>query len=197
MNAPLCPRNSIVAFRHERAMPKSPQGFALVVALLLLVALSMVGIAALRNVTLQEKMAGNLYFRTLAFQESEGAMRATVARMTKNVGPSASVAAAPDSTDADWRPRIATGSDRSFWTTASNWSGTSSRTAAGTSASGLTINSVTDDLDVGAENWGCQVNVNKAVGCNVRFTRMTTRALDPLTGASVITQQHWAFPADK
>jgi len=50
------------------------QGVALVVALVLLVVVTLVGLAAIRGVGLQEKMAGNTFDRAQAFQVAEGAL---------------------------------------------------------------------------------------------------------------------------
>ena len=52
------------------------RGIALVVALLLLVVISLVGLAAMRGTIMQQKMSSNMYDRQLAFQSAEAAMRA-------------------------------------------------------------------------------------------------------------------------
>lgn len=54
-------------------------GIALVLALLLLVVLSMIGIAGIRGTIMQQKMASNQYDRELAFQSAEAALRAATA----------------------------------------------------------------------------------------------------------------------
>lgn len=56
---------------HPRARQ---QGVALVVALVLLVVVTLVGLAAIRGTSLQEKMAGNMVDRAQAFQLTEGAI---------------------------------------------------------------------------------------------------------------------------
>lgn len=55
--------------RHQR-------GAALIISLILLVLITMVGVASLRNVVLEEKMASNFYDRSLAFQSAEAGLRA-------------------------------------------------------------------------------------------------------------------------
>lgn len=50
------------------------RGVALVVSLVLLVVVTLVGLAAIRGVGLQEKMAGNTFDRAQAFQVAEGAL---------------------------------------------------------------------------------------------------------------------------
>lgn len=56
---------------------KSHQGgVALIVSLILLVIMTLLGLAAIRHVTLEERMATNSYDRSLAFQATESALRA-------------------------------------------------------------------------------------------------------------------------
>lgn len=56
--------------------PKSERGAALIISLILLVLITLVGVASLRNVVLEEKMAANYYDRSLAFQSAEAGLRA-------------------------------------------------------------------------------------------------------------------------
>jgi type IV pilus assembly protein PilX len=51
-------------------------GAALIVALVLLVLVTLLGVAGLRTVSLEEKMAGGTYDRSIAFQAAEAALRA-------------------------------------------------------------------------------------------------------------------------
>jgi type IV pilus assembly protein PilX len=181
------------AYCHHRNIPALMSGgFALVVVLLLMVALSLVGLASLRNTALQEKMAGNLYFRTLAFQEAEGALRSTVAKVDSKIGLLTGTPVAPDSSDNDWKTFISTGSNNEYWGTTSSWTATGSRT----NSSALTVNATTEQLMLGNQLPSCELKLG-ASACQVVFTRMTTRALDPVTGAAVIVQQHWSFPIAK
>jgi type IV pilus assembly protein PilX len=55
--------------------PSTQTGAALIVALVLLVIVTLLGLAGLRNVTLEEKMAGAAYDRSIAFQAAEAALR--------------------------------------------------------------------------------------------------------------------------
>ncbi len=59
-------------------MPNAPhhqRGAVLIVALIMLLLLTIIGISSMRGTTLQERMAGNLRDDSLAFQASEAAMR--------------------------------------------------------------------------------------------------------------------------
>lgn len=51
------------------------RGFSLVVVLILLIVMSVLGIAVLRSSAMQERMSGNLRDRSLAFQAAETALR--------------------------------------------------------------------------------------------------------------------------
>jgi type IV pilus assembly protein PilX len=81
------------------------QGVALVVALVLLVVVTLVGLAAIRGTSLQEKMAGNMVDRAQAFQLTEGAVdlaARTVVLATP--GPSPTTYNAPGVTDCSAGP---------------------------------------------------------------------------------------------
>lgn len=54
---------------------KTQRGVALIVSLILLIIITVIGLAAIRNTTLQEKMASNLQDRQIALQNSEAALR--------------------------------------------------------------------------------------------------------------------------
>lgn len=63
-------------FEFERAARRSTQrGAALVIGLIMLLVLTLIGVTAMSNVTLQEKMAGALMDRNRAFQAAEMALR--------------------------------------------------------------------------------------------------------------------------
>lgn len=64
--------------RHGRAgyaTPARQGGVALVVALVLLLIISLLGIAAVRSTIMQQKMASNQYDRSVGFQSAEAALR--------------------------------------------------------------------------------------------------------------------------
>lgn len=51
------------------------RGVALIVALILLVVMTLLGLGAMRSVTLEEKMASNTFDRSLSFQAAEATLR--------------------------------------------------------------------------------------------------------------------------
>jgi len=72
----------------SRGGPASPQqrGIALVVALILLVVITLVGMAAVRGTIMQQRMTANEYDREIGFQNAEAAMRAAAALVAANPG---------------------------------------------------------------------------------------------------------------
>ncbi|MFN3882280.1 MAG: PilX N-terminal domain-containing pilus assembly protein [Nitrincola lacisaponensis] len=56
--------------------PDKQQGVALVVAMIMLVVATIIGLSSIRSTTLQERMTANLYDRSVAFQNAETALRA-------------------------------------------------------------------------------------------------------------------------
>ena len=58
----------------------------MVVALLLLIVITLVGLAAVRGTIMQQRMASNQFDRQIAFQSAEAAMRAAQARVASNPG---------------------------------------------------------------------------------------------------------------
>ena len=61
-------RSGPARIRHQR-------GASLVVVLILLLVMTLLGLAILRGTLLEERMTANLYDRSLAFQSAEGALR--------------------------------------------------------------------------------------------------------------------------
>lgn len=59
----------------HRPHGREERGVALIIALIMLVLMTLVGIAAIRGVTLEERMAGNTLDRSLSFQAAEDALR--------------------------------------------------------------------------------------------------------------------------
>ena len=55
--------------------PANQRGVALVVALILLIVITLVGLAAVRGTIMQQKMTANFYDREIAFQATEAALR--------------------------------------------------------------------------------------------------------------------------
>ena len=108
------------AIRSVRARHGVQRGVALVVALILLVVATLIGLASSRGTMLQERMSSNSYDRSLAFQRSEAALRAAEEAITADgnivnlAGVDCSAAGCPavpanafTGTDANWRDVVA------------------------------------------------------------------------------------------
>lgn len=63
------------------------RGAALIVALVILVALTLVGVTSMQTTTLQERMSGNVRDRNVAFQAAESALRNAELRVSNFVNP--------------------------------------------------------------------------------------------------------------
>lgn len=60
------------------------QGVALIIALVLLVIMTLLGLSAMRSVSLEEKMSGQTYDRSISFQATEAALREAEAWVSTN-----------------------------------------------------------------------------------------------------------------
>jgi Tfp pilus assembly protein PilX len=179
--------NSILAGTRRLAHSQNSRGFALIVALLLMVALAFIGVSALRNVTLQEKMAGNLYYRTIALHESEAGMRFARQRIESDWLQDTIPAGNSEETLGTWGAVVGTPS-LSFFSKAANWS------------SATTINSLLSSRPVDAqftvEQFAPPRDILCGSGqqCNFLYVRSSARAVDTLTGAAVVTQEWAKYP---
>lgn len=54
------------------------QGVSLLVAMVILILVSLLGVTALKNASVEEKMSANLYQKNLTFQASESAVESTI-----------------------------------------------------------------------------------------------------------------------
>lgn len=61
---------------HQQHHPRRESGAVLIIGLVLLLALTLIGVTAMRATTLEERMAGNLRDKALAFEAAEAALRA-------------------------------------------------------------------------------------------------------------------------
>jgi Tfp pilus assembly protein PilX len=175
----------------NRARHSSQTGFTLVVALLLLVALSLVGVAALRNVSLQERMAGNQYFRSISLDESRSTLRSVEQLYHKRFGADLSANIEPGTSGAsNWSERLTAGAGSQAWVTQAAWSG--KETVTTPLANGLNIRWTSDDV-VGTavkEEYLCDQG---AESCMYRTVRQSVRVDDAATGAATAVQQHYRY----
>lgn len=103
------PRMQLIGGRRQN-------GIALVVALVMLVVLTLMGLAGMRNTSLQERLSGNMYDRSLAMQVAEAALRAAEAALSAN--PNLGVNCTPGNTACDAVPATAFSGTDGNWVTA-------------------------------------------------------------------------------
>lgn len=77
----------LLAARASAIGPARERGVALLVALILLVVITLVGLAAIGTTILQNKAAANQYDRQVAFQSTEAALAQAQAFITTNANP--------------------------------------------------------------------------------------------------------------
>lgn len=106
--------NKALARRHEC-------GVALVMALVFLLLLTILGVTTMNTTVLQERMAGNLRDRNLAFQAAESALLAGENRVGSAITINAVVAAASITNDGLHKPSTTT---TPVWEQATLWNGT-------------------------------------------------------------------------
>lgn len=78
--------NKSIAFNMLSSARAHQRGVALVIALVLLIAVTLVGLAAIRGTSLQEKMSGNAYDRQMSFQAAEAALNVGEHELVANLG---------------------------------------------------------------------------------------------------------------
>lgn len=61
--------------KNQRALGKGQRGATLLVALVMLIVMTLLGLASIRGTSMQERMGANMYDRSLAFQAVESALR--------------------------------------------------------------------------------------------------------------------------
>ena len=170
----------------RRLVASSQEGFALIVALMLLVALSFIGVSALRNVTLQERMAGNQYYRAVALHESDGALRYALQLIQSAWQSDAIPAPTASGSIALWSSLVPQ-SSIAFFASGANWSGATTVPSL-LSTRPVAAQVAIEVLDQGAAP--CDSNTE----CRSYFIRSTTRVVDPVTNASIVTQEWSTYP---
>lgn len=68
--------------KNQRALGKGQRGATLLVALVMLIVMTLLGLASIRGTSMQERMGANMYDRSLAFQAVESALREAEASIT-------------------------------------------------------------------------------------------------------------------
>jgi Tfp pilus assembly protein PilX len=177
---------------------RSEGGFTLVVALLLLVALTFVGISALRNVTFQQKMTNNAYFRAVSFNEANGTLRLAQQEMLDLYGTTSSKFVGCSNADAKNLCSLDGGGSPAALGNDVAW--TNSFAAATPMNVGFSSNWMNENVTENAVTLapGCsvvdgQISDKKETPCRRTYMRQTSRSVDAVTGAISVTQQYFSF----
>jgi type IV pilus assembly protein PilX len=170
-------------------MKRSRQyGFALITALLLLVGLTLLGVAALRTSIFDEKAAGNLAFRANAHNLAESALNAGLVAIQNLYAERSFVGASPPLAPPLRIARRPGGAGDVAWKDASFWNDSNSVAVpiAGLPASKYPRYSAELLQNERSEDT-CPSGSSTDVMCRDWY-RITARAVDPTTGAAVILQ---------
>lgn len=165
----------------------SPQrGVALIISLILLLVMSLLGVAAIRGVAMEERMAGQTYDRSLAFQATEAALRGAEKLIeTKPADPSAAGCAVVSGLKLCSTPLA---SDTPRWTS-SSFTGWQDAATVGSGSLAVTPQYFVEFLGTG---FPCDPsdNINNL---NCKRYRVTARSRDNSDGrASVMLQSVYA-----
>jgi type IV pilus assembly protein PilX len=178
------------------AYGRRQRGVALIIALVLLVIATLIGLSASRGTLLQEKMSSNTYDRSLSFQGAEAALRAAEVAISNNweIATLNGVDCSPASL---LQCRIVPAD--TFTGTSANWIdvtgiyNVNSTHSAGTPqyqihliGTGTAENSLGAQANANSGNYG-----NNAAPDSVAFYRVTARSSDPTTttGRAVVVLQ--------
>ncbi|HZF32013.1 MAG TPA: pilus assembly protein [Gammaproteobacteria bacterium] len=158
-------------FRRER-------GAALIVALVLLLLMTVLGVTAMRTTTLQERMAGNLRDSNLAFQAAEAGLRG---------GEQLLEGAIPPFTGSNGLLQVQAGAGQATFWSSYDWAA-NSRTASAVAGVQADPQYVVEELPVSLSSAnGSLVEGGSGVG-EAGFYRITARAVGGSTDAIAILQ---------
>lgn len=103
----------------NRMPHKAQRGAVLVIALIMLLAMTLIGVTGLSSTTMQERMAGNMREVNIAFQAAEAALREGENYLT--------AATLPEFNGSNGLYQPAAAGSTEHWNVSSTWSGTASR----------------------------------------------------------------------
>lgn len=166
-------------------------GVALLVALVLLVVATIIGLAASRGTMLQERMSGNTFDRSLAFQRAEAALRAAEAAISANwqIATLNGIDCKPTVAQCPVVPTDAFTGTSANWIDVDGAFNVNSTLASGVPqyqihliGTGTAVNSYGASDNANTANYGSNGNID-----NVAFYRVTARSSNPaLSGGRAI-----------
>jgi type IV pilus assembly protein PilX len=182
-------KTNIGRFRAVANRRAHQRGFTLIVALLLLVALTIVGVASIRNVTLQQKMTNNLYFRAVAFNEASATLTFSGQSLLASYGTAASGPVACSASNPRNFCVKAGGGGLNYLGEDTTWS--SSVSVATPLNSGFVSNWYTENFEGVVVEDGCEKTSTNPNVCDRTYYRQTARGVEPASGAFAVTQQYF------
>jgi type IV pilus assembly protein PilX len=84
------------------------RGLVLITALILLLVMTLLGLAAIQNTLLEERMAGNFRAQSVAFQSAEASLRAGETWLGGLVDQPGAVSSSPNPSNSVWTHRMPT-----------------------------------------------------------------------------------------
>lgn len=176
----------------------SQRGVALLVALILLIVITLVGLAAIGTTLLQNKMASNQYDRQVAFQSAEAALRVAAAQLQADPTMVTRDCSGGTTTICSGNPfKDGVPSSDVYTVPKSTGGGTNTAFDPGSLAAGQPQYVIefmgTQTQAFGAQSANCQ-QANSQLTCgstNFKMYRITARSADPATARSraVVTLQ--------
>jgi type IV pilus assembly protein PilX len=149
-------------------------GFALITALLLLVGLMLLGISAMNMSLLDEKLAGNVAQRNNIYQLAEAALRRGEEEAASQIVDDTFTSGAAT----DWQiPRKQNAPSASGWAQSSDWRKSRALNVVGAQSTHVVQHTIEELNDI-----------VKSGDVPMQYLRVTARAVDPNTSATVILQ---------
>lgn len=170
-------------------LPLRQRGVTLVVALMLLLAVTLLGLASMRSTGMQERMSANLYDRAIAFQAAESSLREAETLLAAGTsGPFDGTVAglygkpAPGGSDFRnrWEDSTATWASASGWWTAAD-AGTRTRAAGAPQY-------IIEDLGLWPTTPDCDTVTTIASDCLKPRYRITARSAPAVGRPAVVLQ---------
>ncbi len=153
---------------------KQTSGFALITALLLLVGLMLLGISAMNMSLLDEKLAGNVAQRNNIYQLAEAALRRGEEEAASQIVDDTFTSGAASS----WQvPRKSSAPNAEGWAATSDWSNARALNVGGAQSSHVVQHTIEELNDI-----------VRSGDVPLQYLRVTARAVDPNTNATVILQ---------
>ena len=88
--------------KHLHRLQRRQAGVTLIITMVMLVLITLVGVAVIRSTTMDEKMAGNTRDRDKALQSAEAAVRVCLAQVIAGTVTATVLAPAPSTATANW-----------------------------------------------------------------------------------------------